>query len=81
VTAPEPPLEIYVVTWSYETYVQDMTPQEAAELAASVFLDGGDPAAPRGHVEMSVSHWDGSNEVPLGEFQVRIAARPIGEPI
>lgn len=63
---------IYTVSWHYETAVQDMDPQEAAALATSVFLSGGDPAAPKGFNEFSVSVFDGTEEVQLGEHQVEV---------
>jgi hypothetical protein len=63
--------DIYACTWSYETSAQGLTPQQAAELAATVFLDGGDPVSPPGTVEFSV--YDG--QTSLGEFIVAIPAR------
>jgi len=69
---PAPASAVYVVTWSYETSAQDCTPQEAADLAASVFRSGGDPSAPPGFNELSVARWDGEHEESLGEFHVQI---------
>lgn len=75
----------YTVTWSYETHKQDMTPQEAADLAADVFLTGTDPAAhARGHVQVSVVEYALNAphvEHDHGEYEVTIPARPTVEDI
>lgn len=61
----------YTVTWAYTTFAQDMSPQEAAELAVQGVFPYGDPQAGAGKVEVSVAlHGASGPSIPLGEFTV-----------
>lgn len=62
----------YTVTWAYTTFAQDMTPQEAADLAVSVFTTGTDPCAPAGFVEVTVSEHGAGYETNLGEYMALV---------
>lgn len=67
-------MNIYTCKWIYETHKQDMSPQEAAELAASVLLSASDPSATaQGHVQFTVNEWDGHTEYSHGEFEVKVS--------